>query len=146
MKAVVQRVSEASVEIDNKIISKINEGLLVLIAFRDEDDEQTIKWIANKIANLRIFPDDENKMNRSVLDIRGAILIISNFTIYGDVHKGFRPNFMLSARPELAENIYNRFVSFMKNNYDIQIESGVFGAMMDIHLVNDGPVTIIIEK
>jgi len=146
MKAVVQRVSQAYVKVENRIIGQIGEGLLVLIAFSDRDNDEIIKWMANKIANLRIFPDDEEKMNRSVLDVRGEILIVSNFTIYGDVHKGFRPNFMNSAKPELAENIYNRFLAYMQSNYDLKVESGIFGAMMDVYLVNDGPVTVIIEK
>ncbi len=146
MKAVVQRVKQASVKIDNNLISEINKGIVVLIAFSDSDNIDTIKWFANKLINLRIFNDENNKLNKSVLDLNGDILIVSNFTIYGCARKGFRPSFIDSASPEIARKIYNEFIDYIKNNYNLKIYSGEFGAMMDISLINDGPVTLIIEK
>ena len=146
MKAVIQRVKSANVKIDGIIHGEIAAGLLVLLATAPEDDEETMKWFANKIVNLRVFPDEEGKMNRSALDLGYGILMISNFTVYGDVRKGFRPSFSRAAAPDLSEPLYYKMVDFMRKNYPLKIESGVFGAMMDVELVNDGPVTIIIEK
>ena len=146
MRAVIQRVSQAEVVINNVSYSKINKGILVLIAFSNGDSYETVKWMSNKIVNLRIFPDEQDKMNRSVLDSHGEIMIISNFTLYGDVKKGFRPNFMNSAAPEIAEPMYEEFVSYLKAIYPLKVVSGEFRAMMDIKLVNSGPVTVIIDK
>jgi D-tyrosyl-tRNA(Tyr) deacylase len=147
MRAVIQRVKKATVKIlSTKEERSIGNGLLVFLAIKTDDTMEMIKWFANKIVNLRIFPDSENKMNLSVRDINGEIMVISNFTLYGDVSRGFRPNFMFSANPELAKNLYQQFVEYLRNNYPIPIVSGDFGEMMDIELVNDGPVTIIIDK
>jgi len=147
MRAVIQRVKKATVRIlSTKEERSIGNGLLVFLAIKTDDTMEMIKWFANKIVNLRIFPDSENKMNLSVKDIKGEIMVISNFTLYGDVSRGFRPNFMFSANPELAKNLYQQFVEYLRNNYPIPIVSGEFGEMMDIELVNDGPVTIIIDK
>jgi D-aminoacyl-tRNA deacylase len=146
MKAVIQRCSNAKLEIDNTDYGSINQGLVVFIAFNSTDTVERIKWMCNKIANLRIFSDDEGKMNKSVLDISGEILVISNFTLYGDCKKGFRPNFMSAAPPESAEQMYDFFIKHLKESYPIKIVQGVFGAMMNITLNNDGPVTIILEK
>lgn len=146
MRAVIQRVSRAKVDIEGKTVGAIDAGLLVLLGITHTDNSAGIKWMCNKIANLRVFPDDEGKMNKSVLDIGGGLLVISNFTVYGDTRKGFRPNFMNAAPPEIAIPIYNEMIDFLKNNYPIKIESGVFGAMMDIELVNDGPVTVVIDN
>lgn len=146
MKIIVQKVSKASVEIDGKIEGAIGSGLLALVGINTGDDEKVIKWISNKLCNLRVFPDEEGKMNRSVQDIGGGILVISNFTLYGDVKKGFRPNFMAAAPPEISEPIYDKLLEHLKNNYDIDIQTGSFGAMMNIKLINEGPVTVIIEK
>jgi D-tyrosyl-tRNA(Tyr) deacylase len=147
MRAVIQRVKKATVKIlSTKEERSIGNGLLVFLAIKTDDTMEMIKWFANKIVNLRIFPDSENKMNLSVQDINGEIMVISNFTLYGDVSRGFRPNFMFSANPELAKNLYQQFVEYLRNNYPIPIVSGDFGEMMDIELVNDGPVTIIIDK
>ncbi len=146
MRAIVQRVSRANCKVDGEICAEIDDGLLVLLAVTHNDGQKAMKWLCNKIVNLRVFPDDENKMNRSVLDINGGILLISNFTLYGDVKKGFRPNFMKAAKPETAEKLYNDMIQYMKESYSIKIASGVFGAMMDIELINAGPVTISIEK
>ncbi|ROL58964.1 D-tyrosyl-tRNA(Tyr) deacylase [Bacteroidetes/Chlorobi group bacterium MS-B_bin-24] len=147
MRAVIQRVKKATVKIlSTKEERSIGNGLLVFLAIKTDDTMEMIKWFANKIVNLRIFPDSENKMNLSVRDINGEIMVISNFTLYGDVSRGFRPNFMFSANPELAKNLYQQFVEYLRNNYPIPIVSGDFGEMMNIELVNDGPVTIIIDK
>lgn len=146
MRAVIQRVSKASVNINNEIRGAISTGLLVLIGFSAEDNEETIKWMSNKLVNLRIFPDDEGKMNRSGLDVGAEILFISNFTVYGSTKKGFRPSFTDSAPSEIAEPLYNKMLNFLKDNYPLKIESGEFGAMMNVELINDGPVTVILEK
>jgi D-tyrosyl-tRNA(Tyr) deacylase len=146
MRAVVQRVSRAKVTIDGIINGEIGIGLMVLLAISEKDNQETIKWMCNKIANLRIFPDEEEKMNLSVQQINGSILLISNFTLYGDVQRGFRPGFTDSALPIIAEPLYNDFVKYWKENYSPKLETGVFGAMMDVEIVNSGPVTIIIDK
>ena len=147
MKAVVQRVSEAEVLIDGLSHGKINHGLLVLLGIRSGDNETTVKWFAKKLANHRIYPDSEAKMNKSVMDIQGArILVISNFTLYGEISNGFRPSFSDAARPEHAEPLYNQLLDEIRNNYQVNLQSGVFGAIMQVSLINDGPVTLIIEK
>jgi D-tyrosyl-tRNA(Tyr) deacylase len=146
MRAVVQRVSGASVSIDGLVTGSIGAGMVVLLAVNNSDDSETIKWFCNKLVNLRIFPDLQGKMNHSVNDIGGSILLISNFTVYGDVRKGFRPSFIESATPEFAIPLYNEFINYFRSNYSIPLVTGEFGAMMDISLVNDGPVTIIIDK
>ncbi len=147
MLVVVQRVKHCSVIIqDSKERRSIGKGLLVFIAIRNEDDLDTIKWLANKTVNLRIFSDANGKMNLSVKDINGEIMVISNFTLYGDVTRGFRPNFMHSAPPHIAEPLYNLFIEQLQNAMGKKITTGEFGAMMEIELSNDGPVTIIIER
>lgn len=147
MIAVVQRVKQSSVTIraSNEKRS-IGKGLLVFLAIKNNDNIETIKWFVNKIVNLRIFPDANDKMNLSVQNVGGEIMVVSNFTLYGDVMRGFRPNFTYSAPPEVAEPIYNLFIEQLKTATQHKIVTGEFGAMMDIELVNDGPVTIIIEK
>lgn len=146
MRAVVQRVSEASVEVENKIVGQINIGLLVLLAVHEDDSRQQLEWVADKVAKLRIFQDEEDKMNKSVEDVDGSILVVSQFTLYGSVKKGTRPSFIQSADPEKAESMYEEFVEYLKSNYSMPVESGRFAAMMNVKLVNDGPVTIIVEK
>lgn len=146
MKAVVQRVKSASVKIDGKIHGAISKGLLVLLGVKEGDNDEVISWFANKLVNLRVFPDDEGKMNRSVLDIDGEILLISNFTLYGDTNKGYRPSFSKAAKPEISKPVYEKLLAFLRANNPLKIEAGVFGAMMDVELINDGPVTVIIEK
>lgn len=145
MKAVIQRVSSAQVEIDNKINGKIYTGLMVLLGIKEDDDEKIIDWMINKILNLRIFGDDSGKMNLSVKDVSGGILIISNFTLYGNAKKGFRPSYTDAAKPEKAEELYNIFIEKISRE-DINLQTGIFGASMNVSLVNDGPVTIIVEK
>lgn len=146
MRAVVQRVSEASVTVDGEITGKIGKGLLVLAAVHTDDSWDQVQWVADKIARLRIFEDDDGKMNRSVEDVNGEVLIVSQFTLYGDVRKGTRPSFITSARPEKAEPMYEKMVEYLRESYPMNVETGKFAAMMDVALVNDGPVTIIVEK
>ena len=147
MRAVIQRVKKAKVKIINSNEERsIGNGLLVFLAIHSEDSYETIKWFANKIVNLRVFPDNANKMNLSVKDVKGKLMIISNFTLYGDVSRGFRPNFMFSANPEFAKTLYEQFVDYLQRNFQVPVVSGEFGAMMEIELTNDGPVTLIIDK
>ncbi|MDD3125610.1 MAG: D-aminoacyl-tRNA deacylase [Candidatus Kapabacteria bacterium] len=146
MKAVVQRVKKAKVTIDNEVVGEIGAGLLVLVAIHEEDTTKTLEWMANKLENLRIFEDNDGKMNRSVKDISGKILVVSNFTVYGDTAKGYRPSYSHSAPPQIAEPLFEQFVDYLRTNFEIPIATGRFGAMMDVELVNDGPVTLIIEK
>lgn len=146
MKAVIQRVSKASVTVDGAVTGSINHGLLILLAIHKNDSPETLIWMADKITRLRIFQDDEGKMNRSVQDVNGGILVVSQFTLYGDVRKGTRPSFIESAPPEKAEAMYNDFVTWLETNSGLTIQTGIFGAMMDVQLNNDGPVTIIIDR
>jgi D-aminoacyl-tRNA deacylase len=146
MKAVVQRVKKASVTIDGKVISSINVGLLVLVAVAELDTDEIISWFANKLANLRVFDDEDGKMNKSLLDVKGELMIVSNFTVYGETKKGFRPSFSNACKPETAKNIYNKMLEYIKTSYNFPLKTGEFGAKMDVELVNDGPVTLIIEK
>lgn len=144
MRAVIQRVEQAEIDIAGKIVGKINMGLLVLLAIHEKDDEYLIKKMADKIINLRIFSDTEDKMNLSVKDVGGSILVVSQFTLYGDCKKGNRPSFVESAKPEKAIPFYEKFVKYIKDQ-DINTQTGRFGAMMSVKLINDGPVTIIID-
>jgi D-tyrosyl-tRNA(Tyr) deacylase len=146
MKTVLQRVSRASVKVDDKIIGSINHGLLVLLGIHHNDNDEKLEWMCNKILNLRIFEDDEGKMNRSVTDVSGGILIVSQFTLYGSLKKGTRPGFTDAAKPETAIPLYEKTIQYLKDNSSLNIGSGGFGAMMQVELVNDGPVTIILEK
>ncbi|MCH8567713.1 MAG: D-tyrosyl-tRNA(Tyr) deacylase [Balneolales bacterium] len=146
MKLVIQRVSEAKVEIDGRISGAIGPGLMVLLAIHKNDEEEQLKWLANKLVKLRIFHDDEGKMNRSVADTGGGILVISQFTLYGDARKGTRPGFTESAPPEKAEALYDAFVAYVKTIFSGSVQTGEFAAMMDVSLINSGPVTIILEK
>ena len=141
MKAVLQRVTKASVFIDNIEYSAINNGLLVFIGFNNQDTLIDIKKITKKILNLRIFSDSNHKMNLSLNDVNGELLIVSQFTLYANCKKGNRPSFIESASSIDAENIYNQFVNYMKSKYE-NIKTGKFGALMDIDLINNGPVTI----
>ena len=145
MRIVVQRVSKASVSIAGNLHSKISYGFLVLIGICDDDRYDDIEWLTQKIINLRVFGDELGKMNRSIQDVNGEILIVSQFTLFASVKKGNRPSFVASARPEIAIPLYEKFIDVLKQ-YDIKIQTGVFGANMQIELVNDGPVTIIIDS
>ena len=145
MRTLVQRVSQASVTVDNTIIGEIQQGLLLLVGFRPGDDEQDLRFCAEKCANLRIFPDCDGKMNRSLLDIGGAILAVSQFTLYGDCRRGRRPSFIAAAPPPRALQLYGRFVELLRQHTPA-VEEGVFGAQMEVELTNDGPVTLMIES
>jgi D-tyrosyl-tRNA(Tyr) deacylase len=141
----VQRSKEARVSVGGETVGKIERGLVVLVGVTHEDTEQDARYLAEKLAGLRIFEDGEGKMNLSVLDTGGEVLSVSQFTLYGDVRKGKRPNFMAAARPEQAEPLYERFNELLRAQ-GVHVESGVFGAMMDVQLTNWGPVTLVIES
>lgn len=145
MKAVVQRVKESSVIVEGETVGRIGKGILILLGVEDEDNDKDVKYMAEKIANLRIFRDDSGKMNLSVKDIKGQALVISQFTLLGDCRKGRRPSYVKAARPEKAIPLYESFIAKM-NEQDVPVEQGVFQAMMDVYLVNDGPVTLMIDS
>ena len=144
MKILLQRVKRASVEIDNKLYSSISGGILAFVGIEKGDTSEKIEKLAKKIVNLRIFSDENDKMNRSLLDVNGDILIVSQFTLCGDCRKGTRPSFDHSAPPDIANNLYEEFIIQVKN-YGINTQTGKFGAMMDVSLINDGPVTFMLE-
>lgn len=146
MRAVIQRVSSASVTVNERIIGKINQGLLVLLGIHITDTKEKLDWMVSKIARLRIFEDEEGKMNRSVQDVEGSILVVSQFTLYGDAKKGTRPSFIEAAPPTLAIPLYEKCIDLLRNEHNLRVETGEFGAMMKVELINDGPVTIILEK
>ena len=144
MRAVIQRVEESSVSIDQKIVGRIHTGLLVLLGVNRQDDEVDADQLAEKISQLRIFEDAHGKMNRSLIDIGGEMLIVSQFTLYGDCRKGRRPSFIKAAPPDQAEILYKRFISKVKR-MGVPVQTGRFGGRMAVSLVNDGPVTLIVE-
>ncbi len=146
MRIVIQRVSRASVTIDGEISGEIDRGLLLLVGIHETDTKTEAGWCCSKIPRLRIFEDEEGKMNLSAQDINGGILVVSQFTLYGNTKKGTRPSFIEAARPEVAEPLYEYMIDKLKKESGLKIESGEFGAMMDVELINDGPVTIILEK
>src|SRR5699024_8972673 len=145
LKAVVQRVSEANVTVDGEVIGEIDNGLMILLGITEGDTEKDIEVIVNKLINLRIFEDDAQKMNLSLLDTGGSILSISQFTLYGDVRKGRRPSFSKATPPAMAEKLYDAFNKYIKSA-GVHVETGSFGAMMDVSLTNDGPVTFVVES
>ncbi|MCM3080088.1 D-aminoacyl-tRNA deacylase [Brevibacillus invocatus] len=145
MRVVVQRTREASVTVAGDMVGKIDHGLLLLVGITHEDSEKDVDFVADKVANLRIFEDEDGKMNHSVQETGGQILSVSQFTLYGDCRKGRRPNFMSAARPEQAEPLYELFNSKLREK-GLLVETGRFGAMMDVRLLNDGPVTLIVES
>jgi D-tyrosyl-tRNA(Tyr) deacylase len=145
MRALLQRVSHASVTVDKQVVGHIEQGLLILLGVGHGDDETTVKTLVDKIVNLRIFEDGEGKMNRSVLDIGGQILVVSQFTLYADIRKGRRPSFIRAAPPALAEPLVERFKDAIAA-HDIAVAGGVFGADMQVSLINDGPVTIWMDS
>ena len=144
MRAVVQRVRSARVIVGDEVVGAIDRGLLVLLGVAPNDTAAEGQWLADKIVGLRIFADDDGKMNRSVADIGGAVLVVSQFTLYGDCRKGRRPSFVGAAPPEIAEPLYNRFLDAVRA-LGVPTAAGRFGAMMQVELVNDGPVTLILE-
>ncbi|MDJ1501861.1 D-aminoacyl-tRNA deacylase [Xanthocytophaga agilis] len=146
MIAVIQRVTSASVTIDNHIKGQIEKGLLILLGITHTDTEEDIEWLSKKIVNMRIFGDEEGKMNLSVLDVDGNILLISQFTLYASTKKGNRPSFIDAARPEQAIPLYEKMISSLNTEIKKTIETGTFGADMKVSLLNDGPVTIVIDS
>ena len=146
MRTVLQRVSKASVTVDGQIISSIDEGLLILLGVEDADTKEDIDWLTNKILNLRIFNDENEVMNRSVMDVDGEIIVVSQFTLHARVKKGTRPSFERAARPEVAIPLYEKCGAALEKELGKPVPTGEFGAMMDVQLTNDGPVTIWIDS
>lgn len=147
MRAVVQRVKRASVTIDGAVFSSIKNGILVFLGIAIDDNEEDINYIIDKLVNLRIFSDENDKMNNSLLSISGEILVVSQFTLYGDARKGRRPSYSMALSQDLAESFYERFIEKLKLNYEpSKVKSGKFRAMMDVELINDGPVTILLDS
>ena len=145
MRAVVQRVTYSSVEVEGVIVGKINKGFNVLLGISKDDTEEDMKYIKDKIINLRVFSDENDKMNLSLLDIKGELLLISQFTLYGDARKGRRPNFMNALGGEEAKKFYDKFIEMMKET-GLKVETGIFGADMKVDIKNDGPVTILLDS
>ncbi len=146
MRALIQRVKESSVTIEGKLHSKIGKGLLVLLGVTHTDTSQGAQYLARRCADLRIFEDDQGKMNLSVKDTQGEIMVVSQFTLYGDTRKGNRPSFIDAAPPEKANALYEEFVGYLRNEIGSErVATGVFRAMMDVQLINDGPVTVMVE-
>jgi len=145
MKAVIQRVKQSSVSVNHHIIGEIGKGLLVLLGVAKEDSDKDADFLADKIVNLRIFEDENNKMNRSLIDTGGEMLVVSQFTLFGDCRKGRRPSFTEAAEPDKANALYEYFIRQVKQK-GIRVQTGQFRAMMDVALINDGPVTLIVES
>ncbi len=145
MKTVVQRVSKASVTVDGGIISKIGQGLLILLGIENEDTSEDIEWLSRKIVNLRIFNDEEGVMNKSLIEVKGDAIVVSQFTLHASTKKGNRPSYLKAAKPEIAIPIYENFVKRLEIDLGKKVGTGVFGADMKVELMNDGPVTIIVD-
>jgi D-tyrosyl-tRNA(Tyr) deacylase len=146
MRVVLQRVSEASVTVDKKTISSIGNGILILLGITEGDGLEDIKWLVNKIANLRIFNDDAGVMNQSILDVKGNVIVVSQFTLFASTKKGNRPSYIKAAKPTIAIPLYESFISEIENALGKKVGTGIFGADMKVALVNDGPVTITIDS
>ena len=145
MRALLQRAARGEVRVGGRVIGRIGPGAVVLVGFTHSDGEEQLAWMADKIVGLRIFADDEDKMNRSILESGGELLVVSQFTLYGDAAKGRRPSFIDAARPEQAIPLYERFLTLLRER-GVTVATGEFGAMMEVELVNDGPVTIWLER
>ena len=145
MRVLLQRVSRAEVRVGDRVTGRIDRGYLLLVGFTHADDESAVVWMADKVTGLRLFADADDKMNLALADVSGALLVVSQFTLYGDAVKGRRPSFIDAARPETAIPLYERFVELLRGRVAI-VETGEFGAMMDVELVNDGPVTLWLER
>jgi len=147
VRVVLQRVSTARVTVGERTTGEIDQGLLLLVGFRPGDDEETLAWMAEKVLGLRIFGDDEGKMNCSLEEVGGSLLVVSQFTLYGDTRKGRRPSFIEAAAPAVAIPLYQRFLAILRDRLSPgRVQEGEFGAMMSVELVNDGPVTLILER
>jgi len=145
MRVVLQRVTEANVTVNHEVVGSIKKGFLLLVGITHEDTKEDAEYLVDKVIHLRIFEDNEGKMNHSLLEVEGAILSVSQFTLYGDTKKGRRPNFMAAAKPAVAESLYDEFNMLLRSK-GVDVQTGVFGAMMDVTLRNDGPVTLILES
>jgi len=147
VRAVVQRVTGARVEVEQKVVGEIEKGILVFLGVGKNDTRSDLLWIVKKIPNLRIFEDEDGKMNRSLIDINGSILVVSQFTLYGDCRRGRRPSFSNAASPEVAKKMYEEFCSLLSKNYhNIKVSHGIFQADMKVSLINDGPVTLLLDS
>ena len=146
MRALVQRVSEASVTVEDRVTGAIGAGLLVLVGITDGDGAEDRDWLVRKIVQLRVFDDDAGVMNRSVVDVGGEVLAVSQFTLYADSQKGLRPSYISAAPPDIAKPLYDQMLQHLQQTSGLQVEAGIFAAMMDVELVNDGPVTIWLER
>jgi D-tyrosyl-tRNA(Tyr) deacylase len=146
MRAVIQRVNQSRVIVDNKIVGSINKGLTVLLGVDKNDTSKDLEYMAEKIVNLRIFEDASGKMNLSALDVGGELLVVSQFTLFGDCRKGKRPSFTNAAPPDYADRLYKEFVKYIKGKYPIKVETGIFQAEMQLEIHNDGPVTILLDS
>lgn len=146
MRVVIQRVLESSVKVDNKIVGQIDHGLLILLGIEEADNQEDIDWLSNKICNLRIFNDENEIMNKSILDIGGDILLVSQFTLHASTKKGNRPSYIKAAKQEFANTMYEKFKDQLSNILSKPVQSGIFGADMKVFLLNDGPVTILIDS
>ncbi len=146
MRVVLQRVSRASVSVAGEVVGEIGGGLVLLVGFTDGDQDTAVEWMADKVVGLRVFSDGEGKMNLSLAEVGGDLLVISQFTLYGDTRKGRRPSFVHAAPPEQAVPLYERFLAILRDTAPGRVQSGEFGAMMDVALVNAGPVTLVLER
>ncbi|WP_036221829.1 D-aminoacyl-tRNA deacylase [Mesoaciditoga lauensis] len=146
MRAVVQRVNWAKVEVEEKIVGEIKKGLLVFLGVGQEDTQKDLEWMVNKIPNLRVFEDEDEKMNKSLMDIKGEMLVVSQFTLYGDCRRGRRPSFSSAAPADKAKKMYEDFCDMVEKAHGIKVEKGVFQADMKVSLLNDGPVTLLLES
>ena len=145
MRVVIQRVSQASVEIKDKVHSQIGDGLMILLGIEESDDQDDIEWLCGKIARLRVFDDDNGVMNRSITDVKGEVLLISQFTLHASTKKGNRPSYIRAAKPETAVPLYEKFIIELSRATEAEVKTGVFGAMMQVSLTNNGPVTLLID-
>jgi D-tyrosyl-tRNA(Tyr) deacylase len=146
MRVVIQRVTQASVKVENVIVGSITNGLLVLLGIEDTDTFEDIQWLSNKIVNLRIFNDEQGVMNKSLLDVRGEVLLISQFTLHASTKKGNRPSYIKASKPNIAIPLYEQMIAQLEKDVQKNIQTGIFGADMKVSLLNDGPVTIVIDS
>lgn len=146
MRIVIQRVKEASVTVSNSVIANIKQGLLILLGIEDIDADEDVEWLCSKVSKLRIFNDEHGVMNKSVVDIGGGIIVVSQFTLHANTKKGNRPSYIRASKPDIAIPLYEKFVAELMKTSGLDIQTGEFGAMMDVALINDGPVTIIIDS